>query len=254
MAKLSFKEFGSGKPMIILHGLFGSSDNWFTIGKKLSETYHVFLPDLRNHGDSIHSDEFNYEVMANDLLEFIEDHVIKNPDIIGHSMGGKVAMRFALDHPNLFSKLVVVDIAPKAYRSRHDKLLEYMSALDLTHVKNRQDADRLLKESVSGMAERQFLLKNIKRHEQGYQWKINLRAIGENMERITEEISSDGKVEKPALFIRGGKSDYILPEDYPAIHALFTNAKVIEIAKAGHWIHADQPEDFQQALVGFLGD
>jgi len=252
MAKLAFKEYGDGKPLIILHGLFGSSDNWVTMGKRLSESRHVYLPDLRNHGASLHTDEFSYEAMADDLLEFIEDRNIENPDIAGHSMGGKVAMRFALDHPGLFSKLVVIDIAPKAYSSRHDNLLDCMTSLDLTRVKTRQDADELLKESVPKMAERQFLLKNLKRNAHGYEWKINLQAIGANMDRMTEEIESGQKVEKTTLFIRGGNSDYILPEDYPAIRALFPRAEIVEIAGAGHWVHAEQPEDFYRALVEFL--
>lgn len=256
MGKLAVKEFGKGQPLIILHGLFGSSDNWLTIGKRLADHFHLFIPDQRNHGDSFHSDEFTYRAMAADLREFMEEKAIKNPVIIGHSMGGKTAMTFALSHPDMYQKMIVVDISPKAYDVRHDHILEGLNAIQLSRATSRQDADQQLKSYVPSLAVRQFLLKNLKRKDHGYEWKLNLPVITDQIENVGEAINSDqtrNKEEsKPVLFIKGKNSDYILPEDRIAIEKLFPRSQIVEIENAGHWVHAEQPEAFLGALREFI--
>jgi len=173
--KLFYRVQGKGQSIIIIHGIFGSSDNWLSITKKLSVNYQLYLIDLRNHGNSPQSDIFTYESMSDDLLELINDHSIKDPIIIGHSMGGKVAMHFSLHHPGKLKKLVVVDIAPKSYPVHHEKILEGLNAIPLSELKSRQEAESILANYVDEPDVRQFLLKNLSRNEQlQFQWKINL--------------------------------------------------------------------------------
>ncbi len=252
MKELAYKHFGKGKPLIILHGVFGSSDNWVTVGKKLAEHFEVFIPDLRNHGDSFHSDTFSYEVMANDLLDFIHQHKIERPLIIGHSMGGKAAMKFGVLHPDQFDKMVIVDIGPKAYTIRHDKILEALNSIAIDKVKSRQEADELMKSYIQEPAIRQFLLKNLKRKGDGYAWKLNLPVISQHIDKIGEGMEERRYTDKPFLFIRGGKSDYILDQDSISIVSLFPNANIVTIENAGHWVHAERPDEFIEAVMKFL--
>ncbi|MEP2773149.1 MAG: alpha/beta fold hydrolase [Fulvivirga sp.] len=251
--KLNYKTMGEGKPLIILHGLFGSLDNWLSIAKELTDTYQIFLVDQRNHGMSPHNDEFNYGVMAEDLKEFIKEHNIDRPYILGHSMGGKTAMKFALQNGDLWDKLIVVDISPKAYPVHHDVILEGLSAIDVDALKSRGEADKKLAEYVSDFGTRQFLLKNLNRKKSGgFEWKINLPVIKENIEIIGEGMEEQLAIEKDVLFIRGEKSDYINNDDVILITQHFPNAKLETVKNAGHWVHAEQPEALLDLVKNFL--
>lgn len=251
--KLAYQETGEGEPIIIFHGLFGSSDNWLSIAKELSETYKVYLPDLRNHGDSPHAEEFTYAAMAEDIATFIEQHQIKNPIVVGHSMGGKAAMRFAVEHPKLLKKLVVVDIAPRYYPPHHQVILEGLKAIDIQNLKSRKEADNTLSEYVSELGVRQFLLKNLGRSKGGgYEWKLNLPVIDSKIENVGEALSDDKSFDKPTLFINGTTSNYIKKEDEGMISKIFPNSKIEPIRGAGHWVHAEKPEEFLEVLLSFI--
>ncbi|WP_192822331.1 alpha/beta fold hydrolase [Rufibacter sp. LB8] len=252
--ELNFKVIGQGQPLIILHGLFGTLDNWQTLGKQFSETFQVYLVDLRNHGRSPHSDDFSYQLMSDDLLEFIDTHNLQNPYILGHSMGGKVAMNFALQHPEKLGKLLVADIAPKAYPPHHDDILAGFHSIDLAAIESRQDADEKLAELVPDFGTRQFLLKNLYRQEDNsFAWRLNLAGIEKNLDHILGNIESQTPFDKPTLFIRGGTSRYIKPEqDLAQIQTLFPQAEIKTIEGAGHWLHAEKPADFYQLTMAFL--
>ncbi|MDX1628512.1 MAG: alpha/beta fold hydrolase [Fulvivirga sp.] len=251
--ELNYKKFGEGQPLIILHGLFGSLDNWQTIAKELADHFDVYIVDQRNHGHSPHSDEFNYDVMAADLNEFIDQHDLKNPYILGHSMGGKTAMKFALNHTDRWEKLIVVDIAPKSYPVHHDQIIEGLKAINVEQLESRGEADKKLAEYVDEKGVRQFLLKNLSRNNNGgFKWKINLAVIAENIEAIGEGMEEQLAIEKDVLFIRGENSDYIKDKDNILIVQHFPNSKVVTIKDAGHWIHAEKPEEFVETVKSFL--
>lgn len=250
--QLNYKSLGEGQPLIILHGLFGSLDNWLSIGKELADHYKVYLVDQRNHGNSPHSDEFNYTVMAEDLHGFIQEHKLENPIIVGHSMGGKTAMKFALNYTELWDKLVVVDISPKSYPVHHDTILEGLSSINVGNLDSRKEADEQLSEYIDDFGTRQFLLKNLSRKNGGFEWKMNLNVIKDNIEIIGEGMEEQLAIEKDVLFIRGEKSDYIKDKDSILIVQHFPNAAIETIEDAGHWVHAEQPEKFLKVLMKFL--
>lgn len=250
--KLFYREYGQGQSLIILHGLMGSSDNWLPQAKMLGEHYHVWVVDQRNHGQSPHSDDFNYTVLSNDISNFIQEHNIANPVIIGHSMGGKAAMNFALAHPGKLDKLIVVDIAPKAYDVRHDHIVEGLKAVPIDSIQSRQQANDSLAQHISSEAVRQFLLKNLMRKpEGGFGWRINLPVIDKNLEVISGGLVFQGVFEKKTLFIRGAKSDYILDEDRESIKKFFPTSTIVTM-DAGHWVQAEKPEEFVQVILSFL--
>lgn len=250
--KLFYREYGQGQPMIILHGLMGSSDNWLPQAKMLGEHYHVWVVDQRNHGQSPHSTEFNYNVLSHDIHDFIQEHGIEKPVILGHSMGGKAAMNFSLAHPEKLDKLIVVDIAPKAYDVRHDHIVEALKAVPIETVQSRQEANEALAPHISSEAVRQFLLKNLLRKpEGGFGWRINLPVIDQSLEMISGGLVNDGIFEKKTLFIRGSKSDYILDEDREAIKKIFPNLTMVTM-ETGHWVQAEKPEEFVQVVLSFL--
>lgn len=250
--KLFYREYGQGQPIIILHGLMGSSDNWLPQAKMLGEHYHVWVVDQRNHGQSPHSTEFNYNVLSNDILDFIQEHRIEKPVILGHSMGGKAAMNFSLAHPEKLDKLIVVDIAPKAYDVRHDHIVEALKAVPIETVQSRQEANEALAPHISSEDVRQFLLKNLLRKpEGGFGWRINLPVIDQSLEMISGGLVNDGIFEKKTLFIRGSKSDYILDEDREAIKKIFPNSTMVTM-ETGHWVQAEKPEEFVQVVLSFL--
>lgn len=239
---LNYKSFGEGYPIIILHGLFGTLDNWQTIAKKLATTNLVYIIDQRNHGRSPHDEEFNYSVMAEDLQAFMESQWIYEAHIIGHSMGGKTAMQFALNYPDMVNKLVVVDIAPKNYEGGHQAIFDALFSLNLTKIENRKEADKQLEAKIEDFGVRQFLLKNLTRSKSGdYEWKMNLPVIHQNYAAILSTIESEDTFDNPTLFIRGGQSDYILDKDLESILNLFPMAQLETVAKAGHWVHASEP-------------
>lgn len=253
--ELHYRTMGEGQPIIILHGVFGTSDNWQTFAKQLSDSYQIFLLDQRNHGLSPHSDTFDYHVMAEDLREFIERHELKNPVILGHSMGGKVAMFFAVSHPNLFEKMIVVDIAPRHYPVHHQKILEALGAVKIDQVSSRKEAEDQMKPYIADFGIRQFLLKNLKREDNdSFGWKLNLSVIRDNIERIGEAVDDSRPVDKPVLFVGGEKSDYIRDEDHALISKIFPQARIKTIPGAGHWVHAEQPKLLLEEVKGFLSD
>ncbi len=251
--KLFFRELGQGQPIILLHGIFGSSDNWLTQARMLSANFHTYAIDLRNHGHSPHDDAFDYPVMAKDVLEFMETHQVEDPVIIGHSMGGKVAMNFALAYPDKLQKLVVVDIAPKAYDMRHYAILEGLMAIPIDSVKSRNEADEMLSRFVEEADVRQFLLKNLQRKpEGGFKWKLNLAAISDNITKIGYDLQHTGKFEKPTLFVRGSRSDYVKDEDMVRIREVFPAAE-LKTLQSGHWVPAEKPNEFVELVTEWLG-
>ena len=250
---LNYKSFGEGFPVIILHGLFGTLDNWQTIAKKLAENYQVYIVDQRNHGRSPHDDTFNYEVLAEDLQAFMESQWIYEAHVIGHSMGGKTAMQFALTYPELVNQLIVVDIAPKAYEGGHQGIFEALFSLDLEKINSRKEADVLLAEKINDFGVRQFLLKNLTRNKAGgFKWKMNLPAIYQNYNQILSAIDNDDSFNKPTLFIRGGQSDYIEEGDLKEINNLFPIANLKTVENAGHWVHAVAPATLLNMVTSFL--
>jgi esterase len=251
--KLYFRQMGEGSPIIILHGLFGSSDNWLSIAKVLAENNTIYLPDQRNHGQSEGNETFDYPSMAADLKEFIETHNIENPVIIGHSMGGKVSMSFATQHPEMLKKLIVVDIAPKQYPIHHDTILEGLMSIDIDNLGSRSEADKQLAQYVEEVGVRQFLLKNLYRTEDGkYAWRINLPVINRDIANVVAGLSEDLVFNKPTLFIRGRNSNYIRDMDFDRIKKQFPTADIITIENAGHWVHAEQPQEFIGHIQDFL--
>lgn len=251
--QLHFKQLGHGEPLMLLHGLFGSADNWFGVAPKLAEKFQVFALDLRNHGHSPHHAEMDYPLMAGDVEKFFAARNIENASVIGHSMGGKVAMQFALNFPARVKKLVVVDMAPRAYARTHDKIFAALLALDLNKFQTRTQVEEALALEIPSLNLRRFLLKNLGRDEQGgFSWKMNLRGVAENYSRLGEVLSLRNHFEKPALFIRGAKSDYINPADELEIRRIFPAVEIQTIATANHWVHADAPEEFVRLVLDFL--
>lgn len=252
--QLNYKVFGEGDPVLILHGMFGTLDNWQTIAKKLAEHFMVFIIDLRNHGRSPHSEDFDYTIMANDIREFMENNWIYEAYVVGHSIGGKVAMQLASENPDLVKKLAVVDIAPKVYVGNHQSIFEALFSLDLDQLQSRKEADQLLQEKIDSYGVRQFILKNlsINKETQHYEWKMNLPVIHAAYQTILGKGNSSIPFDNPTLFIKGGESKYILPEELEDYKAYFPNATLKTIEKAGHWVHAEQPKVFLEVLTDFL--
>ncbi|MBC8320381.1 MAG: alpha/beta fold hydrolase [Bacteroidetes bacterium] len=256
--QLFFRQFGeTGKqPIVILHGLFGISDNWVSYARRIAmEGFEVFVVDQRNHGQSPQSDKFNYLALTDDLFDFIDDHEIEDPIIIGHSMGGKVAMRFALENPHLVKKLVVVDITLKAYgpQEHHIKIINAMKSVDFNIVNSRSEVETRLEAHIPEMRIRQFVMKNL--HRKGkdeFEWRIYLNGIENNLDQMFDAIDTITKFEKPTLFIKGGASDYILLEDFGQIRYNFSNAEIITIEGASHWVHVEAMERFYQLTMGFV--
>lgn len=254
--KLFFREYKSANPnapsMIILHGLFGSCDNWLTQAKLFSPHYHVYTIDQRNHGLSPHSDDFDYTFMVKDLLEFMDDHQIQNPIIIGHSMGGKTAMNFALAHPDKISTLIVVDIAPRAYDLEHYSIVDGLNAITINTLTSRNEADEQLARFVPEADVRQFLLKNLQRKaEGGFSWKINLKIISEKLGNVGVDLHYKTSFNKPTLFVKGNRSNYIKDEDTSLILTYFPLAK-LEGMETGHWVQAEKPQEFVDLVHSYL--
>ena len=253
--ELAYREFGSGQPLIILHGLFGQSDNWNTLAKRFAEKgFHVFTIDQRNHGLSPHSDVWNYQVMAEDLKEFIETHHLENLILLGHSMGGKTVLFFEFLFPNVAQKLIVADIAPRAYEPHHDAVLKALNAVDFTEINTRKDAELILNEYISDFGTKQFLLKNIYWKEDESKkmaWRFNLKTITKDYNNIGICVP-DFKSDTETLFIRGEKSNYITSDDEKDISSRFLNYQLKTIINSGHWVHAEQPEAFFGCVMDFI--
>ena len=254
--KLNYKQYGtSGRHIIILHGLFGTLDNWQTISRELGNQYIVTAFDLRNHGRSPHSDEFSVSVMASDVYEMMQELRIPSAIIIGHSMGGKVAMVFSMAYPAVTDGMVSIDMAPKRYMRGHDDIFEALERVDL-NVGSRNEIDDVLAQGIADYGTRQFLMKNLSRRYDGngFEWKMNLPVIKANYEDIIDPIDTYNVYEGPALFIRGGKSNYILDEDKIHIKKLFPYAEFLTIEGAGHWVHADKPQETYNAIAEFADE
>ena len=251
--QLHFKESGQGRAVILLHGLFGSSDNWHHITLRLAEKFRVFALDQRNHGQSPHSAEMNYSLMAIDVNEFMALRGIETALVIGHSMGGKTAMQFALQFPSRVEKLIVADMAPRAYALAHEKIFAALLTLDLKSFSARQQIEEALAPEIPNLVLRRFLLKNLGRNSAGgFLWKINLRGLSQNYPHLGDPISADAPFTKPTLFIRGGKSNYMKTEDESLICELFPQSQIKTLAETSHWVHADQPEEFLRLVQAFL--
>jgi esterase len=263
---LFFRKFGQGPPLIIIHGLYGSSDNWFTIGKKLSENFEVYLIDQRNHGQSSHSEEHNYLLLKEDLKEFMDQQSIEKAIIIGHSMGGKTAMFFSADYPERITSLIIVDISPLSYLTtnsvqllQHKTILDSMFSIDLSNVASREQVDEILSKSIPQKYIRQFLLKNLNRSkDNSFSWGINIPVLRKKLPEIIDGLNLQDFENKktitgfPVLFIKGENSDYILEKDSKAIEKIYPYAEIETIENAGHWVHAEQPEHFLQKITNFL--
>lgn len=250
--KLHFREYGQGPPLIILHGLFGSSDNWVTQAKLYASSYKVYAVDQRNHGLSPHSDTFDYISMVGDLAGFFSDQNVSDAYVIGHSMGGKTAMNFALSYPEKVKKLIVVDISPRAYDLEHYTIAEGLKAIPIDSITSRNEADQELSHYVAEADVRQFLLKNLQRKtEGGFAWKINLPVISENLANVGLGLQVDGTFEKPTLFVRGARSRYIPDEDWDKITKIFPHAR-LETMETGHWVQAEKPQEFVDITTRWL--
>jgi len=255
--QLFYRTFGKGKPFVILHGLFGISDNWVTFGKRIAELgYQVYILDQRNHGQSPHSPNFNYLALVDDLFDFIDEHELEDAVILGHSMGGKVAMRYALENPDYLSKLIVVDISLRHYppRDYHKMVIKAMKKVDFTKINNRKEVEDILAQDIESKRIRQFVMKNLYRKERNeFAWRMCLDAIANNLDEMFDGIKAETPFEKPALFVRGGASDYVLDTDLPPIEEAFSKSEIKTIPKATHWVHAEEPELFYQYVTEFLG-
>lgn len=245
---------GSGNPLLILHGFLGMSDNWKTLGTRWAEAgYEVHLLDLRNHGRSLHSEEFNYAVMAQDVLEYCNEKNLASIYLMGHSMGGKVAMEVATSNPELISKLIIADIGPKGYQPHHDEILQGLAAVNFEEKPERSEVDKIVSTYVPDLGTRQFLLKSLYWVTPGQlAYRFNLQAFLDNKKSIGEELQIDAKFIGPTLFLRGANSNYIVDEDFNLIKKHFPNASIRTIAHAGHWLHAENPDAVFTAVLTFL--
>ena len=266
--KLNYKKLGEGPALIIVHGLYGSLDNWLSIAKKLSENFEVFIIDQRNHGNSPHADSHTYFDLKNDLLEFMDDHKIDKATLLGHSMGGKTVMFFAIDYPERVSNLLVVDIAPKNYSKisdytpqtiNHEHLVSIILNFDLNLFKSRTEINQELAKQIKSEKVRQFLLKNLKRNkDKSFGWKLNIKTISEYLPQIMDGIDESsftkgkGITGFPVLFIKGEESNYICDDDHKLIRTIFPYAEITTIPKAGHWVHAEQADLLVKTINYFI--
>ncbi|MBD8488366.1 alpha/beta fold hydrolase [Echinicola sp. CAU 1574] len=252
--KLNFKKVGQGQPLIILHGLFGSADNWLSIAKELENDYTMYLVDQRNHGDSPKSDDWDYKAMVDDLATFMSSQGLEAAHIMGHSMGGKTAMNFALKYPNKVKKLIIADIAPRYYPPHHQSILAGLNAIDMDTLKSRKEADDILAEHIDEIGVRQFLMKSLGRDEnRKFVWKVNLPVITEKIDNVGEALHGANSFNGPTLFMRGANSDYIQENDKEDLEKYFPEYKLVTIKNAGHWLHAEQPSAVVGTIKAFLG-
>ena len=251
---LHAKVLGEGKPLLVLHGFLGMSDNWNTLGNQYAEKgFEVHLMDQRNHGKSFHSEDFDYGFLANDLLTYLQHHKLLKASIIGHSMGGKTAMEFACNRGKMVDRLIVADIAPKYYPPHHQEIIDALVAMDIDSVDSRSTADQRLSQRLSNIGIRQFLLKNLYWKEKGrLALRFNLDVLRYRMDEVGENIGSTDSFDGPTLFLRGERSEYILPNDYEGIYRHFPNAQIDTVPKAGHWVHAENPKSFFDKSMEFL--
>ncbi len=263
--ELFYRKEGSGPPLVIIHGLYGSSDNWVNMGRRLAENYTVYMIDQRNHGRSPFAGEHTYNAMRDDLADFFKQHQIEKASILGHSMGGKTAMWFAADYPEKVEKLVVADIAPKDYMllkdesqfHLHRNILLALKEIDFKTVKSRKEIDELLSERIDSGIIRQFLLKNVTKDKKSgfYRLRINIDVLYNYLDEIVNGVNYkwfDARIpitSYPVIFIRGLKSNYIMDEDIPMLKEIYPDASIIDIPDAGHWLHVEKPDEFMEAAI-----
>ncbi len=244
---------GSGEPLLILHGFFGMGDNWKTLANKFSKDFQVHIIDHRNHGRSFHSDDFSYELMIEDLLYYVSFYKLSKVNILGHSMGGKVGMLFAVEFSELVNKLIVADISPRYYPLHHQFILAALNSVDFSKISSRNEVDDILKEHISDSRIRQFLLKNVYRKtKESFDFRINLESLTENVEEVGESLPLFTQFEGETLFLKGVNSDYITQKDELLIKNHFPNSYIETIPNAGHWLHAENPDDFFDKIRIFL--
>jgi len=251
--QLNYKEIGSGPPLIILHGVFGSGDNWLTVSKLFSPFFHIYLVDQRNHGRSPKTDDFSYDLLVEDLKDFADQHGLKTFYLIGHSMGGKVAMKFASRYPERLEKVVIVDIAPRHYNPHHQEIINGLKAVDIPNITSRIEAENQMATFIPEMDVRQFLLKNLFRDGQGkFDWRINLPVLEKAVESIGSPLDPLCRISIPTLFVKGENSSYISQLDELQIPQQFSNSMIVKIPNAGHWVQAEQPQAFADAILPFF--
>lgn len=250
--KLHYLESGEGMPLLIIHGLFGSSDNWRSMAKYFSKFYRVISVDLRNHGRSPHSDSQDFASMAEDIHQLCHDLKLDKLHVLGHSLGGKVAMQFAAMQPSFVDRLVVVDISPRQYFSQHTPLMDAMMALDLGRYTTRSEVDEALSADIEDKAVRQFLLMNLQSDDNGLYWRINLPALKANYQQLMAPVCEQAELNMPSLFVYGALSEYVSDTDRQLIQRHFSRAEFQAIDKAGHWVHAERPQQFKQVVEDFL--
>jgi esterase len=265
--KLFYRKYGSGPPLIILHGLFGSSDNWVTIAGKISASFTVYIPDQRNHGQSPHSPDHNYNLLSLDLLEFAEDHKIEKFILAGHSMGGRVAMSFAIKWPEKINSLIVIDISPfnsgvldaKIY-NHHREILETILSINPSELSSRADLEKIIAKRISSEKIRELILKNLQRTDNGsFKWKLNAKALLDNLVNIMDGIRRPAAdfpcvTGFPVTFVKGEESDYLQPGELKEIQKIFPTAEIINVKKTGHWIHAERPDIIESILLNQLNN
>ena len=252
--KLFSRIFGEGKPIIILHGLFGMSDNWNTLAKKFSKDFCVHVVDLRNHGYSPHSPHFNYKLLSEDILEYINQQGLFKPVIIGHSLGGKITMKLVATQSSIVEKIVIVDISPRNYDIMfHQNILKILNAIDLSQHFSRQEIDHNLSNDIPDKNIRSFLLKNLYRNENKlFAWKFNIDSLLNNLHNINEDFIIGKSIDIPALFLKGERSNYITVKDENLIKNHFSQAIIKKINHAGHWVHAENPDQFYLEVSSFI--
>ena len=244
---------GQGKPLLILHGFLGMGDNWKTLGNRFAEQYEVHLIDQRNHGRSFHADEFSYEALVADLLNYINHHNLEKINLLGHSMGGKTAMLFAVNYPEKVRKLLVADIGPKYYSAHHEDILNGLNPIDFSKMTSRKEVEDKLSNYIPEFGIRQFLLKNVYRETKDrLAFRFNLQSLTDNYDEVGVPLPSLTQFEGDTLFLRGENSGYITESDKVLITAHFANAEIITVKNAGHWLHAENPNDFYDYVVSFL--
>lgn len=251
---LNYKVYGTGQPLMILHGLFGSLDNWHSIAKQLSDIYQVFIIDLRNHGKSPHIGSMSYASMAGDIAQFMDQMELNTANITGHSMGGKVAMELALEEPSRIEKLISVDMTPFEVSGGHEQIIKALKAFDPSQIQKRSEADKLMQIHIEDFNIRQFLLKNLERRKEGgYQWKMNLSVIEQDYREILKGLSGGNRqFNRPTLFMKGDESNYLLANQLTEYQKLFPKADLVTIPDTGHWIHAQSPNAFLKNVREFL--
>ncbi len=248
---LNYKSLGQGEPILILHGLFGMMDNWQTIGKRLADAgYLVFLIDQRDHGRSSHTNAFNYHLLADDLLHFMEEHWIHKATILGHSMGGKTALTFLSQNPDMVDRLIVVDMGLKQYEDGHSDVFKALMSIDLAILESRESAEEILTWHLKDQGTVQFLLKNLTRKKEGgFTWKMNLPLLYREYKHILAAVEFEQSCDVPVCFIRGGKSNYLLDVDIEQIRTNLPNSAFYTIPDAGHWVHADKPDELFHLIL-----